>query len=879
MKKKWLGLLFASALALTACGGQKPVKNVEFEEFSAQVSAVMYDIGLTSAPPETTTPTKRKSTLKQSGAMRAADTYESNEGQLWSTVEGLPGVEEYNVLNAYQDVFEQSFYIPLIMGDALRTYYGAEKFYGVSAKSPWEQYVRTDKDGTKKTTFVYTPAGEIWDKETFIVMELDFRSQDDYEVQCKQFSVDYSSRMFAYLDSDGRFLQVSHEDGNPQNSYIAYCADGIFGYRSLQGAEGAIALLQGEFTQVNQEDVRSIQTKSQYSVDEKKWEEISATYFENNGPTIVYYHWLDEAQTILQGYTCHEPIEEIIIPARARYLFKDFFIDMDEGIAEPKRLVIPKTVVGVKDYDPNTPENMPAQYVDVSVDQLRVSVEYYVPLQEIVVEEGSTIFESGEGHLQDKAGNVLTYVNAASPSATLDLVEFVERRQIHVDRLEYYPSFCASVQRLMCKSDEFAEAFMELSIMLENRLFPNLTDVEIACKDTNVFYNWYFQMRGDLRLEIDVPSGIRLDVPCPNGGALEVVVKNVESKLHLSTDCQQLTVRVPWSKKKLELDQAFGNGETAISGVDESKIVYAEETEVLPVGVDVVFDGWKLVATLDGANSADITLPASYYSYPLQEVSMRVSGEHNVFRLPSTVQRIAFEGLEESNGFGAGIVVYFDGTRAQFAGLQTWTNAYRIHLICDDYDGWLSKGVKKIVFYNNLEEEHTHYVYLDADGAWWFSSDRLLVDVPEDRIGVYVDEQGREYNLRSVNETWYSLSCPPEYAGGVQDLVLTYQGAQMTAVFNLMSYLPDGTSEALYYNEEMPFGTQLYASGELVGEEYILTITIEFAPVGNQPALPMEVIVKRFDASLEFMGIGVYGEKFTFEQEGTYYVMMGTKAQ
>ena len=62
MKKKWLGLLFASVLALTACGGQKPVKNVEFEEFSAQVSAVMYDIGLTSTPPETTTPTKGKST-------------------------------------------------------------------------------------------------------------------------------------------------------------------------------------------------------------------------------------------------------------------------------------------------------------------------------------------------------------------------------------------------------------------------------------------------------------------------------------------------------------------------------------------------------------------------------------------------------------------------------------------------------------------------------------------------------------------------------------------------------------------------------------------------------------------------------------------------
>lgn len=885
MKKKYIGLAFAATLALAACGGGKgPVKNAEFEEFSSQVSAVMYDIGLASTPPETVAPATKKNPSTQSvvATMSATseDTYENNESRIWSLIDELSGVEECDVLSAYQDVFEQSFYIPLIMGDALRTYYKAENFYGVSAKSPWEQYVRTDKDGTKKTTFVYTPAGEIWDKETFIVMELDFRSQDDYAVQCKQFSMDYSSRMFAYLDSDGKFLQVSNEENNAQNSYITYCADGVFGYRSMQNSEVAIALLQSEFTQVNQDDVRSIQEKSKYSVDKKKWEEISAAYFDESGPVIVYYQWADEAQTILQGYTCHEPTEEIVVPARARYLLKDFFIDMDEGVAEPKRLVIPKTVVGVKYYDPNTPENMPAQFVDVAVTELDIRMEYYVPLQKIVVEEGSTIFESGEGHLKDKSGNVLTYVNAASPSSALDLTEFVQQRKIHVDRLEYYPAFCESIQKLVCKSDDFNEAFMELAIITETKAFPNLTDIDIACKDENVSYNWCFELNGNLKIQIDVPAPIKLDVPCQKDAALEVVLKNEHSKIALSTNCQQVTVRVPWSQKQYELNKLFNNDQSSVNGVDESKIVFAEETETLPVGVDVFVDlvEYRLVATLDGEKSADITLKSTYYGYTIKEVLMRVWGERNVFRLPSTLERIQFEGVDESNDFGAGVSVYFDGTKAQFESLQTTASIYRVRLVCEDYDGWQNKGVKKITFYNNLGDDYEQYVRLQADGTWRFSSNVLVVGIPDGPVGVYVDENGGEYFLERANETWFALVCPSEITSGTSDLTLRYRALKTTAFFKLICVTPNG-DDVLYVNETMPFGTRVYINSEWIDDEYVLTVTIEFLPVGKEPAAPMEVIVRRYDATWECLGVEVYGNAFSFEEEGTYYIQVVEKTK
>lgn len=883
MKKKYLWLALAATLTLAACGGGKnPVKNAEFEEFSSQVSAVMYDIGLKSTPPETAAPTAKQSGLKQGGdaAIMSAtdeDTYENNSSQIWSLIGSLSSVEEYDVLNAYQDVFEQSFYIPLIMGDALRTYYEVEKFYGVSAKSPWEQYVRTDKDGTKKTTFVYTPAGEIWDKETFIVMQLDFRSKDDYSVQCKQFSVDYSYRMFAYLNSDGKFLQVSNEPSNAQNSYIIYSEDGIFGYRSTQSSAVALELLQDEFLEVDQADVRSIKANAKYSVDEKKWQEISKAYFENTAPTIVYYHWLDEAQTILQGYTCHEPTEEIVVPARARYLFHDFFIDMDEGIAEPKKLILPKTVVGVKGYDPNTPENAPAQYVDVPVSELKVSVEYYVPLQEIVVEDGSTIFQSGSGHLKDKHGNVLTFVNAASPSPELDLVQFVQNRQIHVDRLEYYPLFCQSIQKLVCKSDDFGEAFMELSVIIESRAFPNLTEVDIACNAQNVNFDFSFSLTDDLKIQIDAPGHISLHAACQNRAlSLEVVIKNENSKLHLSTDCQNLTVRVPWSRVKCELDSLLGNLEPAVNGVDESKIVYAEETEALPVGVELMVDfvNQKLVATLEGEKSADITLPATYYGYEIKEVLMRISGGQNVFRLPGTIETITFDGVDESNNFGAGVTVYFDGTKAQFESLQTMTTAFRVRLICDDYDGWYNQGVKKIIFTNNVGDTHEQFVRLQGDGSWRFSSNLLVVNMPEGDVGIYVDEKGGEYILERANETWFSLVC--SYGSGNDDLSLVYRAAPRSGFFQIVCVTPDGNAVFCTY-ETMPFGTLVYVSGEVVNGEYILRITIEYQPFGDEPPAPMEVLEGRYAATWELETRDGYG--FSFQEEGIYYVTLVDTAE
>jgi hypothetical protein len=171
MKKFFRGFItLVLLLSLGACGKKeekpKAADNAEFDEYSAMLLSILEDIGLI----ETEEPVAY---VNRSSAATLANNFEDNKDDIWNIVENEGSKQPVDVYYSYLDVFEQTFYIPLIMGDALKNYYGVSTFYGVKSNTPFGQYVMTTSNNNiNKTTYVYSPVGTVFETEMFLVMDL-----------------------------------------------------------------------------------------------------------------------------------------------------------------------------------------------------------------------------------------------------------------------------------------------------------------------------------------------------------------------------------------------------------------------------------------------------------------------------------------------------------------------------------------------------------------------------------------------------------------------------------------------------------------------------------------------------------------------------------
>lgn len=819
--KKFLYLLLAICLC-SAVGCKKNVKNVEFEEFSTQVFTVMQDVGIIAEIPDTTTGKKAKATpspLKNNTTIKflsqknsTTATFDANEDYLWQTVLSYTDKTETDSLSLFKDVFEQTFYVPIIMGDALATNYGVKNFYGYCANSPWNQYLKTDKNGNEKTTYCYTPQGEIFDKETFITMSLTYNSATDYKIRVKQFSFDFSSLMFFYLDSNDKSIVISYQESNKNNCYVTYSEDSIFGY-TITDEQTVVDLksaIYDEFTAENQDAMRNIKSKAKKTVDEEKWQQSQDKFFgEGSGTqTRLVYTWADEEETVLSAYHCWENQEEFVIPAKARYLLDSFEITYEDGIEPIKTLVIPKSILGVKKQVNG------GELSDVSPNSLNLLTRNN-PFENVKVEDGSPIFKAGTGHLLDLNNEVVYYVNKAHPTGKLDALAFIKTHTDLLQNLEFYPNLTNSITEVVYENLDAQTVDGDFNILLH--FLTNLN--KITYKSLSGGLNLDLALKTNTTLVVDVPNKIEIYARQEKSGAkLTLTALNSNCKITLNTEFsgEYVTLNLPWSKQYYDFinEVESHNGKLLEFSEEHTATVNFTADDELPsmTGISIEsLENRKLKATLNGQQATAFTIPETFFGYTITEVyATNFTIAPTTITIPNCVTKLSFDYLGETINYGAVLTLNYDGTKAEFKSIIEefeQTNKFIFNLNATDYQGLYRNAIILVRFVNERDGVDVttyqlvfEYPY-DEPGKYYFSlyHTDLVKNFSESvPFYYYLDQNGNKYQVLSPGYSNRNIMGIFDSIDDVTDLVLTYHEGSNICSVSILLYTDENTYSPIF---------------------------------------------------------------------------------
>lgn len=850
MKKKIVLTTLALTLTLAcACGGDGAVKNTEYEEYATQVRTVMYDLGLTTENPQSNNSVTAQWEDEYATLLNASDlaTFDHNKTNLLNLAQGYADKVERDTLSAYTNVFEQSFYIPLIMGKALADHYKVSTFYGVCANSPWNQYVQTIKDGNVKTTKVYTPAGEVFEKETFIEMALDYTSAEDYEIRVKQCTFDFSRVYFVYADGE-TFLEISYEQGNTENCYVSYSLDGFNGYncKDENTALQAKNWIQDEFMGIDQVAMRQIKTNAKYTVNEEKWEEANSMFF-SGGEEMVQspYGWADENMTVLSSYRCFETTKRIEIPARVRYLTNDFSISYDDGVEPTEELYIPKTVIGIKGYpqndnpDPNPNPNagMP-QLIDLTAKDFRIMTWNWEPLKKIVVEEGSTLFMAGEGHLRALDGEVVCYLNLPHPTGKVLQEEFMGGGKLPYDLLDKYPLLTQSITELVC-----SERFLgEISDM--TRRFPAVQKVDVTFPDPMGGETRALTLETSRDLTLYLHAKGSYNIEYQGQGTLTVYLDYKDVRLDIRA--KACTVYSKWNKTECDLMQAFGFPICA----GATTIYYEETADDAYAGISFQWGTNGMEAVLDASQASNFVVPATVLGYAIPYVLLENSVNTPVsVTLSASIDGFGINNTWTENGksnYGNNVTVQYDGTKEEF--LRDFSssdeNPQYIQLVCNGYTGKINSFVQKVTIINEEAQICETYYEVILGGDVTITGKNIVPTYREGRRYYYTDENGNTYNVTNASEDGGSITIPNCSSDNSPDITLTYHEGEGGALLEI--YVVTGDIRELVYSKRVKEGTYVNPQYDGAGK---LIITIRHNNDGVDEPKPDDVIEVEIDGT------------------------------
>lgn len=416
-------LSLSLAMGISACSGVTQSDNAEFKEYEAIVQTVLEktSAGLGGA--------------RRNAAQAKAFGREQRE-QLFAYLEAREDKEEAANLSFYNDVFEQSLYLPLIGGYCITQFHGADKFYDVNIALPfYGQYIKTISDGTKKISYGYSDQEGDDDRSymEYIVMEIDYKSESDFEFRALQFSADLKDALFLYGNSSLDFLAVSRSDASGE--YVLFNLAGGEGYAvyGKDAVDYCYAQVESEFTETDLGAIRAVKDSPQYTLQEAQWQEASEQYLGNSSSSEMQPGKFDIVDGVLYGWTGREEDcpEEVVLPSDISSVYYSFSFP-----GHVKKLVIPSSITSVKisewelgilqgeneDKDVPTGEAVlvecPARYLDIYLwsEGARQSV-----LEEISLQGASSLF-TVQDHCLYSADGTLLYIpqNEKITSLTLD---------------------------------------------------------------------------------------------------------------------------------------------------------------------------------------------------------------------------------------------------------------------------------------------------------------------------------------------------------------------------------------------------------------------------------------------------------------------------
>lgn len=619
-------------LALVACNGNKTDKsfqNAEFVQYRKKVTAVLKDNGV--FVNDLDEQQSNSAATKSKTASPLAATFPDNSNTIHDIILNAGSEENYaGAKSDRDDIFGQTFYISLILGDAISSYHNENKLYGnVVYFEQWNQYFEVVKNGDIDLLLCYTPATESAN-ESFLTMELDFKSATNYSFTCIQRWSNQS--IYCYGNSQKQYFRVSR-DFTTDDNYIYYMPDDGEGYycKSENAVKECYDFVKDTVESVDAAPIKALPSRLKYSVTEEQGTKTLEKYFGNTGPSINEPHGMiyNEIGGFKFGDWYNAFDEKIItIPAECEYLYEGFSIQDNTDSVE--KVVIPSTVKGIVSYyNQETGEAYDTPQIidldELSKDDfnqlkiwfLHVDCDNYnrsKKLQEITVESGSTYFKEGKGNLYTASGKLL-YLADQSLGTTFSVADHdhdMLNNILNEVKEGNYKFLLSDITTLNVTLPFNNPEFMYIT---EN--MPKLDTVNLdGTIGNDDWFDWEITVSGNITINIDIES---YDRDCWHGPGLFRIVHRNEKDAHIALNIKQIcpipdissnsslakyqTITLPVSKQTYE----WIFGETLYEQ-DFANYVYAQNK-----GDFILLDTGGGIALTPDFTATELTVPETYY--------------------------------------------------------------------------------------------------------------------------------------------------------------------------------------------------------------------------------------------------------------------------
>ena len=392
-----LALALTSMISLFSCSNK--VNNVEYNDYFQKISNVINDF--------TNTNNKAKNNKAKKQILKRIA--EKND-EILSIVDNADGREQkLDILNA----FEQSFYVPIIMGKGITEYRKQTNFYDVVAFVDEQYYIKTFLEDDLISTYVYIPGELSLDGfSRYIYFGVNYIDEHNYKFGGVEISDDNTTEWYFYGDSSLVFLEYTK---TYERTVIGYQNSNLFN-KEINDQNVILDIrnrLEDDFSSINKNKFKSLKNESKFNISKREYSDILDDLFPSRGG-VSTSSGLQIYNGVALGYISEGNETKITLPNTIKAIANDFYISSTGG--KIKELFIPKSITKITDNLGNNVDFESFEIVYRDDDKF-----YY--LENIIVEEGSTLFKTENICLTNFDGDTLLYLMNQSVE-NLDLLKY-----------------------------------------------------------------------------------------------------------------------------------------------------------------------------------------------------------------------------------------------------------------------------------------------------------------------------------------------------------------------------------------------------------------------------------------------------------------------
>ncbi|MCM1546662.1 MAG: hypothetical protein NC033_06490 [Clostridiales bacterium] len=490
--------VLTAASALAACSGgngggggtvDKSSRNADFVAYRKKVVSVLKDNGIF------VNDLDGASSRQASVPTAVTASYTENKSQIAQIIEDANATEDYQSAKDQRDsIFEQSFYISLVIGDALSNVYGVQFFYDIPVYfDAWGQYFEVVKSGDKDLVRCYAPAQD-GNSESVLTMELDYKSAGDYSFTAMQIWDD--QKIYAYGNSQKEYFMVCRDTGANNNNFMHYMPQDGVGY--FCNDESAVSqcyeLIKGEVEALDSAPIVALKDRNQYSFTEKQAQDALDKYFKQSDISAVgkglQVNVMGGKQVATAYFADGETTVEI--PDGTQYIAEQFLIeDKTDAVTSLK---IPSSVKAVVDGEGN--EIAPEEFFRILVN----TNEKERVLSSVTVGSGSTLFKADAGSLYTADGELVYLANSPLSEFSFDIFKNSEVVRYFEDGL--YTRVFDNIHELTLD----ANAFNGLQLNIDpSRIMEKLNLTSLTVTDES-------GMAGGFALDLKLSADLTINV-------------------------------------------------------------------------------------------------------------------------------------------------------------------------------------------------------------------------------------------------------------------------------------------------------------------------------------------------------------------------------